>query len=431
MYDEQEDDKPFTRALQMLERRNATTPQRQYQAPERESAPERNDWRMLLAMGLNLIGNKGRDLGQIALASEDQYNRQLEAWRQRNSPDAMLDRDAKVLALRQGEQKLASAPVKDAQELASTLQAQDNAEEAVRQFNTADERARTFHTDDITQQELARALSADQFNRQLTSTDANARAARGLQWAGLKQAGEHYAAQDRLARDQMSQQEAMAARAAEQQRALAELQQSGLNTRNSADIAARSAIEQQKAAREAERQLSTESRQFNLDTAMPQRMAGQLERISRVTDKYGANGDIPGVGTYDSSSVGNFFANVGAALGTERGLDAKELNNARATLADLAQRDVSGAGGAEAEALRIQMQSGAQPGATEAEFRTGIAAAQQYVKMVLSAQATGREEAASNVMRSSGLGQQWLGGGGQNRSIDPSAYSDIPTLRRR
>lgn len=194
--EEEQDKSPWGKALQFLESRKAANPARTYADPTPEAAPKRDgDWKAILAMGLDLIANKGQGIGTIAQANENNYSKQLSDWRQRNSADAMLERQAKVQQLRAGEQALADKPLEDAHKLAATFQAEANADAAERRFGVEDARAKAFHGDDLEQHRLSREQSADQFTRSLTSSDRNAAASRGLQLRGLNQSDNHFAQQ--------------------------------------------------------------------------------------------------------------------------------------------------------------------------------------------------------------------------------------------
>ena len=53
---------PWARARELMDRQAGMqyTPSKSFNIPAPEKAPERQDWKTILAMGLNLLGNRGR-----------------------------------------------------------------------------------------------------------------------------------------------------------------------------------------------------------------------------------------------------------------------------------------------------------------------------------------------------------------------------------
>lgn len=147
--------------------------------------------------------------------------------------------------------------------------------------------------------------------------------------------------------------------------------------------------------------------QFTKETAYDRGQAQTLDRIDRVISKY-REGELPGVG-FAEGFGGDLNTSVRGMLndfGVSDQTDALELRNARNTLAELAQRKESGAAGPEAERARYLMRVGASPTATEAQFRVGLQAAKDYVRMNLAASSVGKEGMARQVLDAGGL-QGW------------------------
>lgn len=151
--------------------------------------------------------------------------------------------------------------------------------------------------------------------------------------------------------------------------------------------------------------------QYNKETGYARGGAQQLKRIQGVVDRYKGD-DIPGIGMLDSMMPD---ALVGLVAGHAEGKyktradDQLEISNAKKTLAEMSQRKESGAAGPDAERLRYLVRVGAQTGATAAQFRTGIEAANELMKMELRTFATGKEKAAHESLRNAGLEEYTFG----------------------
>jgi hypothetical protein len=122
------------------------TPQRPEPTPE--AAPERDDSKTYWAMALSLLGNNGRDLGNIMQSSADNYNRRLSAWEQRNSPDAKLDRSLKVAQLNRADRDAANEPLDEALKIAPSLQTDRASQIQQDQFSKTQQAQALYHQAD-------------------------------------------------------------------------------------------------------------------------------------------------------------------------------------------------------------------------------------------------------------------------------------------
>jgi hypothetical protein len=353
----------------------ATMPKRSMPAGAPRPDVDADDWKMLLAMGLNLLGNKGKDIGQIAMAATSLRNQRIDQWHAQNSPEAQLKRELQLAQLRNADQDLASAEVQEAAQLATQLRADAAAKENVRQFDAQQTTRASEHAD----RRARMGQDQAQFDLKLAEDARQSRAQIGLGYSNLK-----------LHRDEIA----------------------AANSRNDADNAA--AIERARigaaarAAAAAGRQGTTDarlSREFNKDTEYEQSLAQLLDDAGKLTP---AKGDIPGVGVLDGSAIGRTRDAVGATLGRKHSLQAERMAGVKARLADLSQRMESGAAGPVSEELRYQIQVGAQPRATESQFRTAIKLAREHVSGRLKGAAAGREGNAMHVLKARGL-QSWVG----------------------
>jgi hypothetical protein len=388
-------------AMKVLGDRRA---QQQSQRPQRSmpAASERpdvagDDWKMLLAMGLNLLGNKGKDLGQIAMSATQQRNQRIDEWRAQNSPEAQLKREMQLAQLRNADGEQGRAEAAEAAQLATQLRADFNAREGVRQFDAQQTTRAAEHADDVhfkgldvtdrrtkiaqdqAQFDAKFGQDASQFQLKLAEDARQSRAQLGLGYSNLK-----------LHRDEIA----------------------AANGRNDADNAAlieraRIAAEARKAA-QAQRGAAQDPRlmrEFNKDTEYEQSLAQLLDSAGQLAPE---GKDIPGVGVLDGSFLGRGRDSVGAALGDKTSQKAQRMAGIKARLADLSQRMESGAAGPVSEELRYQIQVGAQPRATEAEFRTALKLAREHVGGRLKSAAAGREGQARGVLRARGL-EGWVG----------------------
>lgn len=186
------DSGPWARARDLLNRQAAMqyTAPKQFSRPVKaEPVPERDSWKTVLAMALDVLGNKGRNLGGIAMADTEQRNKQLAQWRQENSPAALDARRLRQLQLtnadRQGfeadrrvlgqqaaqEMDIAKAQQAEEQARAQAIQRASEHEDTVGYQNRSlaqqgelagqrMEQAGRFHEDDMRNAAAARAQAA-------------------------------------------------------------------------------------------------------------------------------------------------------------------------------------------------------------------------------------------------------------------------------
>lgn len=379
-----------------------------------EAAPDRtgHDFRTILAMALDLFGNKGRGAGQLMAAGNQTFDAKEAAWKRDNGPQAMLARQMQVKQL-EGADRAAfnqdrsqlGAQIGQEVQLAGAQQAQGNAD---RTFARQEERDMAGDV----QHQLDQEQSASQFAAGQGLTREQMAQSKALQEAQMRQS----AGQAAAGRAQALQfhNDAMAQHAADQEQAakLAADRLAAVQAQRAAAAEARTAAAEPKLIRE-----------YNKDTTFPRAQAEQIDTLDAISKKYEGK-DMPGVGGWDGRWGGRLIDYVGSALGNEKSLDAETVTNAKAQLADLAQRLRSGAAGPDKEKLAYEIQVGAQPGASEAQFRTAIKSARAHVRNELNTQAAGREGQARKALKAGGL-DKWLDGGPPTPSFDPTAYGGV------
>lgn len=178
---------PWARARDLMQRQSQMQYQpQQYAEVKAEAAPKDDTtWRTILAMGLNLLGNKGRDVGDLMMQGTQARNAQIADWQKRNSPDALLARQMQTKQLQNmdrqafnDERRVLGDQINQEVAMAGAEQSQANADRA---FNHQAERDIVGDTD----RQLDRERQAEQFaatqalsREQLRATNANAAAAR-------------------------------------------------------------------------------------------------------------------------------------------------------------------------------------------------------------------------------------------------------------
>jgi hypothetical protein len=180
-------------------------------------------------------------------------------------------------------------------------------------------------------------------------------------------------------------------------------------------------------------ELRAQSDKYQAETKFDVGAAHTMDSIDRILADYPAdasgNRNVPGVGV-GSGLVKDWMRDVAKTWGADpkRQNDAIELNNARATLAEMAQRKESGAAGPEAEKLRYMIRVGADPDATTTAFFTALDAAKKLTRMNLNFYAAGNERGAAASLKAAGL-DSWFdqpqsaapsgGGGGMDTMPKP------------
>jgi hypothetical protein len=148
------------------------------------------------------------------------------------------------------------------------------------------------------------------------------------------------------------------------------------------------------------------SDQFGKETGDVIAQASSIDEIQKLVDKYPA-GKLPGVGRVAGSGIGQFYYQTKADGGDSEAKDALAMQNARSTLRDFAQHQISGAVGSEAEHLRTAIREGAQDNATEQQLRTGVDSARRLARMSIARSAVGKEDAAHESLKAQGM-DSWL-----------------------
>lgn len=338
----------------------------QYQAPERyskpvtaEKAPARNDWGMIAAMAMSLLGNKGKDLGGIVMQGVQNRNQQLRDWREENSPAALQKREMMQAQLRnadrQGfeaeraalgaqasqEMQLANAQVGEERAQANAItHAAEHQDQVAYQDKSlaqsaADSAARLaqsgqFHQDSLAEQRAARAQSAGQFGTQMAFNRDR-----------LAQDAEH----DRLVL--AGQQQAAAAAAAEKQRAAGQ--------------------------------------SFGEQTEDLRRMIPGLNAMTNIVKNPKYKNDLPGVGALDqegdpSSGIWGKALNKASEFNKspEWKKDNATMRQARKDILEFDLRKLTGAGAPEAEKAQEMLRQG---GTDEATVRHAIGTFNNALKL--------------------------------------------------
>lgn len=158
----------WSKARDMMDKQSAM----QYQAQDyskllgpQEAAPDRTggDFRTILAMALDLFGNKGRGAGQLMAAGNQSADAKEAMWKRENGPAAQMQRQLQVKQLEGADRaqfnqdrSQLGAQIGQEVQLAGAQQAQGNAD---RTFERQEERDMAGDV----QHQLDQAQSADQF----------------------------------------------------------------------------------------------------------------------------------------------------------------------------------------------------------------------------------------------------------------------------
>jgi len=335
-------------------------------APTPEAAPERDDWKTVLAMAMSLMTKQGRgNIGQVMMAGEDQYNRRLENWRGRNSPEKMLQQQAAIQQIknadRQGfeaDRKVLGDQASQAMQIANHEQQADN------------------HLDSMAMQQGNAIRQEAQFAESGERSD------------------RHFDASQGLTREQMAQQAALAAaqraQAASQFRAgqdftreqheLTRQHQTELNNADNAvamqRAAAAAAAKQRDNTREDEHRNRTLSLQQSEQLKPTTRLIPDINRAMAIIDNPEYENDLPGVGTLDGNANPNWTGTLAKATRLLSGprseawkKDDEAMRLAVKNIVEYDLRDLTGAGSAEAEQAREMLRMG---GNNEKQTRLAI-----------------------------------------------------------
>jgi hypothetical protein len=392
---------PWAKARELMQRQSAMQykPQ-QYAEVKPEAAPDDSTtWRTILAMGLNLFGNKGRDVGDIMMQGAQMRNAQLADWQKRNSPDALLARQMQTKQLQNmdrqafnDERKVLGDQVNQEVAMAGAEQSQANAD---RSFNRQEERDIAGDVQHQMDQERAAAQFAQTHalsQEQLRAANANAAASRAQALRFHKDAqAQHLADQEFNANESLNAQASAAARARAEREM--ELEKAGMAARAKAADQAR--LERN--------DLVSQSSNYSNDAREALAMLPQLKTAREIMSKYKGK-DIPGLGKFDASFEPGSFSEQAYRLanGGEFTEDALKMRNALNRLATVDIKNISGAHVPDMERAALMLQAGAG----KMDERAAAAAIDQLeraTKMELKGRAANREQAARDVLRAYGM----------------------------
>lgn len=381
----------WAQAAQMLQQYNQARPKSapRFTMPAPEAKPEHNTGGMLWAMALNLLGNQGRDIGAIAMADAQARNKELADWRARNSPDAMLDRQAKIQRLNdadndarekdfQHQVTLAKMVGEDAERAATGERWQKSFDQTAQFHGDTEKRLQQFHTDDLAHQATQEQLQRDQ----MAQAAELARQQRALGWAGLKQNDAHFAT----------------SQANEMERARLELAQ-----KQAAAAAAAAKEERDRAQHNTERQ---EDMTHNLskETEDIRRMIPDLNRAQLIQEKYKGTGDTPGLGVLEGGDPGlirkglvNLIDAATMKGGSERRADANTMRSAIENIATFDVSLLSGSAHSKAEEAKSLLRAGGGP-VTEERAQAALKAMREALELDARSRGAANPEAMRSVL---------------------------------
>jgi hypothetical protein len=319
-----------------------------------EAAPDRSghDFRTILAMALDLFGNKGRGAGQLMAAGNQTFDQKEAAWKRDNGPQAMLARQMQVKQL-EGADRAAfnqdrsqlGAQIGQEVQLAGAQQAQGNAD---RTFGAS----RDDHDDALAQQQLQRQVQEEQFGASQGLTREQMAQAKALQEAQMRQsAGQFGAGQAQAARfhqDQLNYQQ----------------QQQEIERQR---IAAQQAQAAAAAAQHATERGQDLSHQLSEETKDERRLLPSLAVVRANMDKYPEN-TLPGIGPLNSVEPNGFWGKAAQFINTPEAdktgsrkdfaADNLAMQKAMKDINEFDIRALSGANAPQAEVIREQLRMG-------------------------------------------------------------------------
>ena len=403
---------PWDRARELMTKQSnmSFTPSKQQEVKAAE-APGRDDWKTVLAMAINLIGNKGKDAGQLMMAGEDQYNKKLARWQDQNNPQALNQQRLQQAQLanmeRQGfdaDRKVLGDQVSQEMQVAGAQQGQNNAD---RQFNQSNEN----HLDAMAEQQGNAMRQEAQFAETGARSDKHFDATQGLtreQMAQAKaladaqraQSAGQFNATQRQAQtfheDAQNQHlDDMMTRAGEQHREReADLEKAGIAAREKAAAAER----------QTKNDLVSQSSGYSNDAAESLAMLPHLKVVNDILDRYKGKKDIPGLGAFDSAIEPGSWTE--RSLRAERGQqfidDTIAMRQAIGRGATMDIKKISGANVPETERAILMLQAGAGK-MDERTARSAIKQLSAATKADLRGRAANREQAARDVLRGYGM----------------------------
>lgn len=181
--------------------------------------------------------------------------------------------------------------------------------------------------------------------------------------------------------------------------------------------AAAAALAAATAAESKRKTTATEARTFNHDAGDTIDLAQQLKQLQPLIDKYttnetGADGaehssvDMPGIDPL-MALVPDFARNtVNSGLDyLNDNTDASEVAQLRAAMNAAFVHKISGAQSTDQEQKRLAIVNGTSPGASDAQFQVALKHAKELIPLMLAQQGSGREDAAALSLRNAGLGE--------------------------
>jgi hypothetical protein len=325
---------------------------------QKEAAPDRtgHDFRTILAMALDLFGNKGRGAGQLMQAGNQTFDQKEAAWKRENGPQAQLARQMQVKQLEGADRGAFNqdraqlgAQIGQETQLAGAQQGQANAD---RTFAAG----RDDHDDAAAQQQLQRQVQEEQFasgqgltRDQMAQSKALSEAQMAQQarltGAQMGQSDRHF----KLGQQQHDRDQAQALRlaqakaeaeAAEKARALAQH-----NTERGQDL----------------------SHQLSEETKDERRLLPSLAVVRANMDKYPEK-TLPGVGALNSIEPSGFWGKAAQLINTPEAdktgstkdfaADNLAMQKAIKDINEFDIRSLSGANAPQAEVIREQLRMG-------------------------------------------------------------------------
>lgn len=386
------------------------TPSKQAEV-KAEAAPERGDWKTILAMAIDLFANKGQNAGKLMMSGEDIYNNKLAQWKQQNSPAALnqqrlqqaqlanmersgFDADRKVLGdqvgqelqVAQAEQGQANADRQFNQSnenhLDAMAEAQGNAIRQEAQF--AETGARSDKHFDATQ-----GLTREQMAQSKALADAQRAQSAGQFNASQRQAQAfHEDAQNQHLDDMMT-------RSGQQHRDRElELEKAGMAAREKA-----AATE-----RQTKNDLVSQSSSYSNDAKEALAVLPHLKTVNDILDRYKGQKDIPGLGKFDSAIEPGSWTerSLRATRGQQFIDDTLAMRGAIGRAATMDIKNISGANVPDAERAILMLQSGAG-NMDERTAREAIKQMNKATKSELRGRAANREQAARDVLKGYGM----------------------------
>lgn len=198
---DEEQQNPWKQALAFMESRQQRQPR--YALPDAAPKPDEDaaDWRQVLAMGIDLIANKGRGHADLAQLGAQLKAQRAAKWEAENSDRARQDRQ---IQLDKAGRDADESDLKQLTQVASAMGDEAKRQEQIRQFGVESAQRDRFHADDLGERQAGRAQADDHFARGLDSSNANARASRGVQYAQMKQADRHFDDQMKFNREKLT-----------------------------------------------------------------------------------------------------------------------------------------------------------------------------------------------------------------------------------